>query len=843
VVKTEDDQAQVEGDEAKLERVWSRPPGFRGWLMTVNNQPLGKRYMITSLAFFGVAGVMALILRIQLAVSDNEWLHPDTFNALFTMHGSTMMYLFAVPFLEGLALYLMPLMIGSRDVAFPRLTALSYWMYLSGGLVMYASFFFGTVPDAGWFAYTPLSGPQFADRGLDFWLLGLGLVEAAALAAAVEIVVTLLKMRAPGMAIHRMPLAVWAFLIAGVMIVFGFTPLLTATMMLELDRTLGTHFFNPLAGGSSLLWQHLFWFFGHPEVYIIFIPATGVLSTVIPVFARRPLVGYALIVVALVVMGFLSFGLWVHHMFTTGLPQLSLIFFAGASFMIALASGVQVFAWIATLWGSRPSYQTPLLYVLGFFFIFVIGGITGVMVATIPFDQQVHDTYFIVAHLHYVLIGGAVFPMLAGLYYWFPKITGKLPGEPWGKAAFWLTFIGFNVTFAPMHWMGMFGLPRRVYTYPADLGLDAENMVATAGAFVIGIGFAMALGGLVWSAWRGRSAGCDPWGSGTLEWGIESPPRRYSFRQPPVVRGRYPLWQNEGADVDADALERVAEGLRDLPVSWRASLVTDLLTARPQVVQHLPGPSIVPLVTAAGILAAASAVLAEAYVLALLGAMFSAGVVAVWLWPRRLRLPEREVRTITEQTGLPVVGTGSRSTAWWGAVGLVTILGTAMGSLVYSYFYLRLYSEQWPQDGLALPELMASGIGYALLLVSAGVQVWVSRSFRRETMRGVIGGLVGIVLLGLGFIGLVVWALVKEPTLPTDNAYTSALFVINWMMLGYAAVGVAVTALALPRLVWWPSDDARRLRVHLEVAELLWWFVVGAGVVAFGTTYVSPHVM
>ncbi len=826
----------------RFEATWQSPPGVRGWIATVNNRPLGKRYMITSLMFFALAGVLSLLLRAQLTVADNDLLGPEIYNEIFTMHGSTMMYLFAVPFVEGLALYLVPLMIGSRDVAFPRLTNFGYWMYLFGGLVMYASFVAGQVPDAGWFAYTPLSGRKYSGLGLDFWLLGLGMVEIAGLSAAVEIVVSTLKLRTIGMALHRMPLFVWSSLIAGVMIIFGFTPLLLATLLLEMDRTLGTHFFNPTYGGSSLLWQHLFWFFGHPEVYIIFLPATGVVSTIVPTFARRPIVAYMLIVAALMIIGFVSFGLWMHHMYTTGLPEVSMLFFAAASFSVALASGVQIFAWIATLWGSRPRYDTPLLFILGFIFIFVLGGLTGVMVATMPFDWQVHDTYFVVAHFHYVLIGGAVFPLFAGLFYWWPKLTGRMPAGRWGKLAFWLVFVGFNVTFFPMHILGFFGMPRRVYTYPAELELSGYNVAATIGAAVLALGFLTAASTLVWSMRRGRQAGNDPWNGGTLEWSVPSPPPGYGFARPPVVRDLYPLWPRTSPAEPPAALQAVAATLDRRPAGWRATLLTDAVNGRPQALQRLPGPTYVPFIAAVGLLVAASAVLAKSYSLAVAAAIFAAGVIGYWLL-HEPAIERDEAEDLEARLGLPVVASGPRSTGWWGMLGLLAILATALAALVYSYFYLRLYSQQWPQDGLPLPDLTMGYIAYGILAASGIVLIGSSWSRRRRRGRP-LGAMGGAALLGAGFIGTQLANLLTVPFAPTHSAYASVFFTLNGFILLVAAAGVALQVGLIARSLQSPEPpDAPAQQLRFQVVEMFWYFAVVAGLIAFATTYLSPHLL
>ena len=830
------DTQQSEQTEA-LDRTWSASPGLKGEIAAVNNQRIGVRYMITASAFFVVGGLLALLMRLQLAVSENDLVGPDVFNELFTMHGSTMMYLFAVPFLEGLALYLLPMLIGSRDVAFPRLTAFSYWTYLSGGLVFYAAFVVGAVPDAGWFSYTPLSGPRFSDMSIDFWLLGLSMVEVAGLTAGAELVVTALKLRTPGMSLNRMPILAWAILIMGVMIVFAFTTLLMATLMLELDRTLGTAFFDPERGGSSLLWQHLFWFFGHPEVYIIFIPATGIVSMVVPVFARRPLAVYSLVAVALVVTGFVSFGLWAHHMFTTGLPELSLSFFSAASFMIALATGTQIFAWIATLWGRRPAFEPPILFVLGFLFIFVLGGITGVMVAAAPFDWQVHDTYFVVAHFHYVLIGGAVFPILAGMYYWLPKLTGRMPDRRLGAWSFWLTFVGFNVAFFPMHIIGFFGMPRRVYTYPEELGIDGYNLLSTVGAFVLAAGFLLYLVNAARSLWKGAPAPADPWGGETLEWSVESPPPSYTFFRPPVVRSRYPLWEEEETPED-DASRRAADALAGRPENWRATLLTSVTSARPEAVQWLPGPTYVPLQLAGAVLLLAVGTLAKVYLVSALGAVLTASVLWRWLRPRPVADLAPSAGEIERRSGLPVFAAGRQSVGWWGTISLVAILSMALVTLVFSYFYIQLYAPAWPLDGLPQPALLLP-LGAAGLLAVSGALVY--RAHRKVSddpqvdVRGLLGGAAG---LGAVFVVLQVIVLGTCGFLPQVNAYGSLFFALHILQLLFVLAGLGVLAAGL-RL---PDDSGRLLaRRHASIASLFWTFVVVSGLVVVFVLHVSPY--
>ncbi|HEX3402328.1 MAG TPA: cbb3-type cytochrome c oxidase subunit I, partial [Acetobacteraceae bacterium] len=432
--------------DRQLERVWGTPASLWGMLATVDHKRIGRRYIATAFIFLAMGGVLAMLMRLQLAGPERRFIGPDRYNQIFTMHGANMMFLFAVPVMEAMAVYLVPLMIGTRNIAFPRLNAFSYWIYLAGGILLWVAFALDMGPDVGWFAYVPLSGPQYgAGKRADIWAQMITFTEIAALAVAVEIVVTVLKQRAPGMSLDRIPLFVWAMLVTSFCVIMAMPAIMVASTSLILDRLVGTHFFNPAEGGDVLLWQHLFWFFGHPEVYIIFLPAVGMISSILPTFARRPIFGYLPLVLALIATGILAFGLWVHHMFATGLPRLGESFFTASSMAIAIPNGVQIFCWLATLALGRPVLRTPMLFVLAFFFTFIIGGMTGVMVASVPLDTQVHDTYFVVAHFHYVLIGGAVFPLMGAIYYWFPKLTGRMMGERCGRWVCGLVFVGFNL--------------------------------------------------------------------------------------------------------------------------------------------------------------------------------------------------------------------------------------------------------------------------------------------------------------------------------------------------------------------------------------------------------------
>src|SRR5437588_970589 len=510
--------------EAALASIWNTSAGLWAALSTVDHKIIGRRYVFTAFVFLTLGGLLALAMRLQLAQPESRFIGPDRYNQIFTMHGTNMMFLFAVPVMEAMGVYLVPLMVGTRNIAFPRLNAFSYWVFLGGGALLWISFALDMGPDVGWFAYVPLSGPQYAaGKRADIWAQMITFTEVSALAVSVEIVVTIFKQRAPGMSLDRMPLFAWSMLVTSFLVIMAMPAIMIASTSLILDRLVGTHFFNPAEGGDVLLWQHLFWFFGHAEVYIIFLPAVGMVSTIVATFARRPVFGYLAMVMALLATGILSFGLWVHHMFVTGLPRLGESFFTASSMAIAIPAGIQVFCWLATLWDGKPIFRTPLLFVIGFIITFVIGGLTGVMVASVPFDTQVHDPYFVVAHFHYVLIGGAVFPLLGAIYYWFPKITGRMISERLGRWSFWLIIVGFNLTFFPMHILGLQGMPRRVYTYQPDMPWYGLNMFVSLSAIILVAGFLVFFIDAIRSARRGPIAPDNPWDAPTLEWSTTSP--------------------------------------------------------------------------------------------------------------------------------------------------------------------------------------------------------------------------------------------------------------------------------------------------------------------------------
>jgi cytochrome c oxidase subunit I len=625
--------ARVDEDASiapRLDRIWATRRGLLGALSSVDHKTIGKRYLVTAFLFLLIGGLEAAVMRAQLAQPNQTLLTPEQYNQLFTMHGVTMIFLYALPVLSGFSNFLWPLLLGSRDMAFPRLNAFSYWVFLFSGIFLYASFPLGRAPDAGWFNYVPYASLAFNPGiNIDVYALGMILLGVSTTVGSINFVVTLIRTRAPGMSINRVPILVWGTLTASVGNLFAVPAVSVAFFMLWMDRRFGTHFFEVSGGGQPLLWQHLFWMFGHPWVYAIVLPAMGIVSDGLPTFCRRPLVGYTAVALATVTTMVLGFGVWVHHMFATGLPPISLSFFSAASFIIVIPSAVAVFAWIATIWTGRPQFTTPFLFFAGFVIVFVIGGVSGFMTAAVPVDTQLTDTYFVVAHLHYVLIGINVLPVVGGIHYWFPKFTGRLMDERLGKWSFWTMFIGFNVGFFPMHIAGLLGMPRRIYTYPSGLGWGTVNLVITAGAYLFAVGVLL----FVYNVWRslreGERAEANPWDAPSLEWATSSPPPPYNFAVIPTVASRYPLWEDRLTGHVGSSSTR--EGL--LLDHGRETIGTSALDAVPDVILRMPGDSFAPLLLSIALAFVFLGMLIHSWWL--FGIAVAAAVVATiaWLWP------------------------------------------------------------------------------------------------------------------------------------------------------------------------------------------------------------------
>jgi cytochrome c oxidase subunit I len=621
------------GVEERLKASWEPPETLYFQLASVDHKKIGKRYLVTAFIFLLVGGVEALLMRMQLSRPENTLLTPEQYDQLFTMHGVTMIFWYAAPILSGFGNYLVPLFIGSRDMAFPRLNAFSYWTFLLSGLVLYTGALIGMAPDGGWFAYTPLTGPAFSPGlNLDFYAISLLFLTISTTAGAINFIVTIFTMRCPGMSMSRMPLALWSTLTMSFAVVFGMPPLTAALVFLELERRWNFHFFDPL-GGSPLLWQHLFWIFGHPWVYIVILPATGLVSMMLPTFCRRPIVGHTYIVLATIATGMAGFGVWVHHMFATGIPVLSTAFFSAASLTVSIPSGIQIFGWLATIWhAKRHVWRTPFYFIVGFIVLFVIGGLSGVMTAAIPADWQETDTYFVVAHLHYVLIGINLFPVMAAFYYWLPKMTGRMLDERLGRWNFWVMFTGMNIAFFPMHVVGMLGMTRRIYTYPAHLGWTWLNQVETVGGFIFAAGVLIFVANYFISRRNGLPAGPDPWQASSLEWSVSSPPPAWNFPVIPAVASREPLW--DGTDLLAGG------GDQRVLSHEKKTLGTTVLDAVPDSVLHMPEDTLYPLGLAVALTVLFYGLVFKSVLVFAIGLLATFATIVGWLWPRPGELSE-----------------------------------------------------------------------------------------------------------------------------------------------------------------------------------------------------------
>ena len=595
--------------------------GWTSWLTTVDHKRIGILYGVTAFIFFVVGGIEALIMRLQLARPNGTVLTPDAYNQLFTMHGTTMVFLVVMPLSAAFANYLMPIMIGARDVAFPRLNAFSYWCFLLGGLFLYSSFLFGGAPNGGWFGYAPNTSIVFSPgTNIDYWVFGLQILGIASTTGAVNLIVTALNMRAPGMNLLRMPILVWMSLVAQFLVLFAMPVITVALFLLMFDRQFGANFFNPSAGGDPLLWQHLFWIFGHPEVYILILPAMGIVSEIIPTFARKPLFGYPVMVFSGIAIGFMGWGVWVHHMFSTGLGPVAIAAFSVSTMFIAVPTGVKIFNWIGTLWGGSLRMTAPMLFAVGFIAMFTIGGLSGVTHAISPHDRQQTDTYYVVAHFHYVLFGGALFGLMGGFFYWWPKVFGYTLSDRLGKWQFWLWFAGFNITFGPMHILGLQGMPRRIDSYSEGYGFDFWNMVATVGSFIIAFSVLLFIINVAISHRNRTPAGADPWDARTLEWSIPSPVPHYNFAEVPTVHSVDDWWHRKYTEDEEGRL--VA----------RPDPPGEPVAATPEVERaiHLPSPSYYPLVAAFGLPVMAYGMIYSAYAVAVAGGIILIAGIYAW---------------------------------------------------------------------------------------------------------------------------------------------------------------------------------------------------------------------
>ena len=819
----------------RLQRAWETPSGLRGVLTTVDHKTIGVRYLVTAFAFLCLGGLEAAAMRAQLAWAGQHMLTAEQYNQLFSVHGVTMIFLFAAPILSGFSNYLWPLMLGSRDMAFPRLNALSYWLYLGAGIFIYSSLLIGQMPNAGWFDYVPYAERAFdPGRNIDFYALGLLLLGVSTTVGSVNFVVTLFKTRAPGMSLNRLPIIVWGTLTASFANLAAVPSLSVALIFLYLDRQFGTHFYDPTAGGHPLLWQHLFWMFGHPWVYVIVLPAMGIVSDALPTFCRRPLVGYTLVALATVATGILGFGVWLHHMFSTGIPPLGLAFFSGASMIITIPSAIGVFSWIATIWYGRPVYTTAFLFMAGFIVLFVIGGVSGVMTAAAPFDWQLTDTYFVVAHLHYVLVGINVFPVLAGLYYWFPKMTGRLLDERLGRWNFWLMFIGANVVFFPMHWLGMMGMPRRIYTYDAGLGWSVSNLVETIGAYVFAIGVLLFLINVWRSLRNGALAGNNPWDAGTLEWSVPSPPPPYNFAVIPTIASRHPLWEKHLPDEGTGRSDlHTATVLED----GRETIGTTPLDAEPAVVMRMPEDTPWPFFLALSLTVLCYGLLLPSAALSALGVAGALVSTIGWLSPSTYA---RDATVSTPFGALPVNGTGARSVAWWG---MVCVIGTEAAFFIFllvSYFYLGSVSTNpFPSGGA--PDLKLAGLNTILLLASSGFAEWARRSGEKGRPGTLRLGLLITLVLGVIFLSLqgVEWH--HKGFTPTTDAYGSLFFTITGFHGAHVLVGLIMLAVLLLRGSRAAAKNEGGGWLAVANVTMYWHFVDVVWLCVFTSLYLLPH--
>ncbi len=784
--------------------------GVWSWITTVDHKRIGILYGVTAFGFFLLGGIEALIIRLQLARPASTVVSADTFNALFTMHGTTMVFLAIMPFSSAFFNYLVPLMIGARDVAFPRLNALSYWIFLAGGLFLNASFLVGAPPDAGWFGYANLTTRPFSPGlNVDFWLLSLQVLGVSSMIAAVNFIVTIVNMRPPGMTLMRMPAFVWMTLVVQFLIVLAFPPVTVGLIFLMFDRFVGTHFYDVAAGADLHLWQHLFWLFGHPEVYILILPAFGIVSEVLPTFARKPLFGAPVVIYSGVLIGFFGFGVWSHHMFAAGMGPVADAAFAIGTMIIAIPTGVKIFNWLATLWGGRIRGTTALHFAVGLIATFTIGGLSGIMHASPPVDLQQTDTYFVVAHLHYVLIGGSLFGLLAGAYYWWPKITGRLLDERLGRLGFWVIFLAFNLAFFPQHYLGAMGMPRRIYTYAAATGWGTWNLVSTVGAYGIALGILIFAVNAIRSLRAGPRAPADPWDGRTLEWRTTSPPPPHDFDTVPPVYGRDTFWREKHGDA-------------------RGRMPTPLPPAPDPHGIHLPAPSHWPIAMALGIGVVAVGALTHL-------ALVVFGALLTLYGAFRFALEHHRTAAHVDQTG--TVGVDHRKVGVWVFLGSECMF---FGTLIASYMAYKGRSVvgPHPHEILNIPLTTLSTFD---LLMSSLLMVLALAAVQRDDRRQARFWLLGTAVFGLIFLGFQAYEFthfVREGLTLQQNLFGSTFFVLTGFHGGHVALGV------LWLLSLWTLDVRGKLTaadsVKVEIAGLYWHFVDVVWIAIFTLIYLVP---
>lgn len=816
----------------QLSEIWATGPGWQR-LAAVNHSVIGIRFMVTAFVFFAIGGVLGMLTRVQLATPMATFMDVGTYNQVFTMHGSIMLFLFAIPMLEGIAVYLTPKILGTRDFAFPRLTAYGYWCYLFGGTILTGALLMGVAPDSGWFMYTPLSSNVYTPGiNADVWLLGVTFVEISALTLAVEIIVSILTMRAPGMSLDRMPVFGWYMLVTALMMVVAFPPLILGSILLEMERAFGIPFFDPTRGGDPLLWQHLFWLFGHPDVYIIFLPMAGLLSTMIPVLARTPLFGYRAIVVAIIGLAFMSFGIWVHHMFTVGIPHLALAFFSTGSAIVAVPTALQLFAWLATLAHGRPRWNVPMLYIFGFFSTFVIGGLTGVMLAIVPFDWQAHDTYFVVAHFHYVIAGSVAFPLFAALYYWLPLLTGRVAVYKLSVLAFWLIFVGFNLTFFLMHLVGLLGMPRRVYTYPAVESWTWLNLLSSVGGFIMTIGFALVVIDLVAQIRYGRRIRRDPWKAATLEWAMPIPPAPYAFASLPHVEARA---DRVAVGELAPALARGEGYLGFARNGWQETLGVDMTSGEPRQLIVLPRATYLPLWTALSTAAAVLFMLSKSYGMTV---VMVAVTIGLFVFAARKAGMDRDYGPLPVGRGLslPIHTEAENPPAWWALVFTLVADATLFTSLVFGLLFLWISAPNWPPQ--AVPD---TSIALAFAAIATLVLATV---FARNASKTLAAGRKPQLWIGLAAAAsaavialavVLIGGLAPRPSVHALGAVAAALLTFVGVHAGIGLLFLLTTTLRLA------SGHASASRaIDLRLTRLWLDYTAITGAIAIGLVLALP---